>query len=100
MNWIQMTDRLPDKRGVYLVTILNREWTNYHTIEDGMPPIRDENWESHANLYGQLPDGRWVTVEQRVYDPATGVWTGYEETVLAWQPMPDPFGVNKQITLF
>lgn len=97
MNWIQTKDRLPDKPGVYIVTILNRGWVN-GKIEEGVPPEHDEFFDQHGNTYGQLPDGRWVMTAQRVF--GCGIWSGYQETVLAWQPMPDPFGVNKQITLF
>lgn len=98
MNWIRCDERLPEKEGVYLVTILNREWNRDRSgIEDGIKPPKDEYWEQHKDLYGQLPDGRWVKVEQRVFHD--GIWSGYMETVLAWMQMPGPYGAEEQLQL-
>ena len=97
-EWIRCDERLPEKEGVYLVTLLNREWKpDMSGIEDGIEPPKDEYWEQHKDLYGQIPDGRWVKVEQRVFHD--GIWSGYMETVLAWMQMPRPYGVEEQLQL-
>ena len=97
-EWIRCDERLPEKEGVYLLTLLNREWNRDRSgIEDGLKPPHDEYWEKHKGLYGQLPDGQWVKVEQRVFHD--GIWSGYMETVLAWMQMPRPYGVEEQLQL-
>lgn len=89
-KWIPVSERLPERPGVYLVTTLNREWErDGNEIIQGAKPPKDGYWEDHENLYGELPDGRWVVVRQRVFHD--DVWSGYDEIVLAWQPMPKPY---------
>ena len=85
-RWI--TDRDPTEAGVYLVTILNREWVGKEIIQ-GAKPVRDDYWDLHSHLYGQLSDGRWVQLTTRCWHD--GIWTGYQENVLAWMPMPKPY---------
>lgn len=98
MKWIRCDERLPEKEGVYIVTVLNREWNRDRSgIEEGLKPPHDKYWEQHKNLYGQLPDGRWVKAAQRVFHD--GIWSGYGETTLAWMPMPEPYGVQRQLSL-
>ena len=98
-GWIRCDERLPEEEGVYLVTVLNREWNKDRTgIEDGLRPAKDEYWNFHKNLYGQMEDGRWIKVTQRVFN-RDGIWSGYLETVLAWQPMPSPYMASEQLRL-
>lgn len=94
-EWISTKAKLPEETGVYLVTRLTQDledgeapgvhWTVY-----GKEPEHDKYWDCHKNLYGQLPDGRYVTVCQRVWNEDTHCWSGFEEKVIAWQPMPEP----------
>lgn len=89
-SWVPTEEALPVEDGVYLVTILNREWDRRKgEIVYGGKPEKDEFWADHAGLYDQLPDGRWVYLTQRVFHD--GVWSGYDETVLAWMEMPKPY---------
>lgn len=90
-RWIPVTERLPEKAGVYLVTILNREWKDGDIVQ-GEKPKKDEFWENHANMYAERPDGKWVAVEQRVFqNDVRPIWSGYGEQVLAWMPLPKPY---------
>lgn len=89
-TWIPTAERQPEKNGVYYVTVLNREWDRKkHEIISGMKPPQDENWEDHKMLYAQLPDGRWVKEERRIF--RNGAWSGYQETVIAWMDLPRPY---------
>ena len=87
-RWIPVTERLPEKPGCYLVTIFNREWKDGDIVQ-GEKPKKDEFWEEHDNLYAQRPDEKWVALEQRCFHD--GVWSGYDEIVLAWMPLPEPY---------
>ena len=93
-EWIPCSEDLPKEAGVYWVTVVNREWVG-NDIVDGAEPRKTEGWNVRRNLYGQLPDGMWVTAEQRVYNPEIKVWSGYGEIVLAWMPLPEPYRKGK-----
>lgn len=89
--WIPVSERLPEKPGCYLVTIFNREWKDGDIVQ-GEKPKKGEFWENHANMYAERPDGKWVAVEQRVFqNDVRPVWSGYGEQVLAWMPLPKPY---------
>lgn len=90
-RWIPVTERLPEKPGCYLVTILNREWVGKEIVQGAKPP-KDNLWENHANIYAERSDGKWVAVEKRVFqNDVRPVWSGYDEQVLAWMPLPKPY---------
>ena len=94
-EWIPVTERLPEKPGIYLVTILNREWVKGDIVQGAKPP-KDDHWESHANLYAERPDGKWVEVTQRAFmNSVRPTWSGYGEEVLAWMPLPEPYKGEK-----
>ncbi len=89
-KWIPISERLPEKAGVYLVTILNREWNEEQTqIVNAIKPKHDEFWEHHANLYAKRSDGKWVHICRRVFHDSC--WSGYGEIVIAWAEMPEPY---------
>lgn len=94
LEWIPCSEDLPKEAGVYWVTVVNREWVG-NDIVDGAKPRKTEGWNVRRNLYGQLPDGMWVTAEQRVYNPEIKVWSGYGEIVLAWMQLPKPYKGGK-----
>jgi len=89
--WIPVSERLPEKPGCYLVTILNREWVGKEIVQ-GAKPQKDDLLENRANIYAERPDGKWVAVEKRVFkNDVRPVWSGYDEQVLAWMPLPKPY---------
>jgi hypothetical protein len=90
-NWIPTSERLPEKLDVYLVTIFNREWKGRDIVQGEKPP-KDEFWDHHANMYAERLDGKWVTMETRIFLPEPRPhWSGYDEIVLAWMPLPKPY---------
>lgn len=95
LNWIPVTERLPEKSGAYLVTILNRELGPHtdhgHDVIQGAKPPKDEYWDHHANLYAERADGKWVHMVQRIFDAEICDWSGYGEIQLAWMPLPEPY---------
>ena len=94
-RWIPVTERLPEKSGAYLVTILNRELGPHtdhgHDVIQGAKPPEDEYWDQHANLYAERADGKWVHMVQRIFDAELCIWGGYGEIQLAWMPLPEPW---------
>ena len=93
-KWVSVKDRLPEEDGQYLVTILNREWVGKEIVQGAKPPA-DEHWKCCRKMYAQLPDGRWVVREQRVFQ-RPNIWSGYDDKVLAWMPLPDPYEGGEQ----
>lgn len=87
-RWIPVSERQPDKPGVYLVTVFNREWVGDDIMQGARPP-KDEYWDDHKNIYAGRQDGKWVMTGQRVWNGEC--WTGYGEIQLAWMEMPEPY---------
>lgn len=87
-RWIPVSERQPDKPGVYLVTVFNREWVGDDIMQGAKPP-KDEYWDDHKNHYARRQDGKWVMTGQRVWNGEC--WTGYGEIQLAWMEMPAPY---------
>lgn len=87
-RWIPVSERQPDKPGVYLVTVFNREWVGDDIMQGAKPP-KDEYWDDHKNIYAGRQDGKWVMTGQRVWNGEC--WTGYGEIQLAWMEMPAPY---------
>ena len=77
MNWIPITDRLPDETGAYLVTVKSKGPFGTHVIVG--------QWEQPE---GQLTfdsdnKGKWK-------------WMGQHE-VIAWMPLPKPFEAKSEM---
>lgn len=92
-KWTLCSEKLPDAPGVYLVTTLTRGWDKEgKDIIQGVKPINDQRWGDHSNMYAERADGLWVEVVQRVFHD--GIWSGYDETVIAWMEIPEPYVDN------
>lgn len=71
-EWIPATERLPDERNIYLVS-----------LDDGYSPI---------TYVAMREGGRWVSAE---------VWNDIflldDTKITAWKPLPKPFGKTEQV---
>lgn len=96
MNWIKTSDRLPEKAGVYIVTI----------VCDNGEFVRSEAEFTVNGFEDDIHD------EDCIFDEAIGPMkfykefdmpTGYGDTetyyaqlnVIAWMPYPEPYNPNK-----
>ena len=96
-EWVPVEMGMPKEMGTYWVTVYNREWNREKTgIVQGAEPRKTEGWEYRKNLHSQMPDGKWVTMVQRIYNPELKTWSGYGEIALAWMTMPKPFAGLKE----
>ena len=91
--WIPCEQRLPDKDGRYLVTILNREWNKDYTeiIAGAAPSKCEEEYSIRKDSYGQLSDGRWTYVDLRAYSADTKRFYGCGDIFLAWMELPEAY---------